>query len=140
MTVLKKVFLVTIMVICGSFSFCYAIDENQLSSGTPQQPTNSYSQTTIGENIQIPDTNTQTENNIENTVNENTLPEEAQNQSIIDTSTGTSISEPQTSTTVSNVSSESKTSTFTNILNIALLVVGVLLVFLAIAILIKLNS
>ena len=140
MAVLKKVFLVTIMIICVSFSFCYAIDENQLSSGNSQQTTDGSQQTTTGENTQTPGENAQAENNIGDSVNENTLPEETQNQDSMTTSTGTTASESQSSTTVSNVSSESKSSTFSNILNIALLVVGVLLVFLAIAILIKLNS
>ena len=146
MSVFKKVFLVTIFIICISFSFCYAIDENQLSSGNSQQTTDGSqqltdgSQQTTGESTQTPGENAQVENNIGDSINENTLPEETQNQDSMTTSTGTIASESQSSTTVSNVSSESKSSTFSNILNIALLVVGVLLVFLAIAILIKLNS
>ena len=151
--ILKKVFLVTFMIICVSFSFCYAIDENQLSSGNSQQTTDGSqqltdgsqqttdgSQQTTGESTQTPGENAQVENNIGGSTNDSTLSEESQNQNSMATSTGATTSESQSSTTVSNVSSESKSSTFSNILNIALLVVGVLLVFLAIAILIKLNS
>lgn len=128
MTVLKKVFLLTIIITFFSFSFCYAIDENQLTS-----------------NMNSSITATQSE--------EESISEEATSQTEdtnVTTSTETSISsqdllsssnyETQPSTTVSSVSSGTKTSTITNILNIALLVVGVLLIFLAIAILIRLHS
>ena len=101
MSVLKRIFLVTISIICISFSFCYAIDENQLSTGTTQSSNTSSLDSTMSIN-----------------------------------SNNTS----QNSTKVSNVSSSSNSSTFSNILNIALIVVGLLLIFLAIAILIKLNS
>lgn len=131
MSILKKIFGVTIFIICISLSSCYAIDENQLSSN--QYPTSESQAQTEG-SIQSYETNTaQTDNtNVEN--NANTSVQET-------TSTlPTSSSESHSSTTVGNVSSSSKTSTITNILNIALLVVGLLLIFLAIAILIRLNT
>lgn len=39
MSVLKKVFWITLFIICISFSYCFAIDENQLNSTTSQQTT-----------------------------------------------------------------------------------------------------
>ena len=147
MTVLKRIFLVTILIICISFSFCYAIDENQLSQNSNQPSvTTGNSQTQVEENDQSVGTNSQVVGNDQSvdsgtqaddtniTTNDNTSVQETTN------SLSTSNQESQSSTTVSNVSSNAKTSTVTNILNIALLVVGVLLIFLAIAILIRLNS
>ena len=131
MAVLKRVFLVTIFIIFISFSYCYAIDENQLSADS-FPPIDSQTQPegnnqSVENNEQLVD-NTDGENNTNTSVQETT------------SSVSTSRAESQSSTTVGNVSSSSKTSTITNILNIALLVVGLLLIFLAIAILIRLNS
>lgn len=39
MSVLKRIFLVTLFIICISFSFCFAIDESQLTSNTSQSTT-----------------------------------------------------------------------------------------------------
>ena len=128
MSVLKKVFLVTIFIISISFSFCYAIDENQLSTNPSANTSN------MLDNVM----SINTEENLTNSTN--TYEEET--PSTISTSASipeTTSSESQ-STTISNVSSSSKTSTISNIINIALIVVGVLLIFLAIAILIRLNS
>ena len=135
MTVLKRIFLVTILIICISFSFCYAIDENQLSQNSNQPSTTTgNSQTLVEENNQSYETN--------NAQTDNTYGESSENTSVQETTNNASTSrtENQSSTIVSNVSSSSKTSTVTNILNIALLVVGILLIFLAIAILIRLNT
>ena len=147
MAVLKRIFLVTVFIICISFSFCYAIDENQLlqNSNQPMTTTNN-SQTQVEGNTQSGETNQQIEGNTQsseaNTPVDNVNVATNDNTSVQETSSSVSPStqESTSSTTVSNVSSNSNTSTVTNILNIALLVVGVLLVFLAIAILIKLNS
>ena len=131
MSVFKRIIFITIFVICISFSFCYAIDENQLSSDS-FPPLDSQTQ---------PEGNNQSAENTEQTT-DNTDDETDTNTSVQETTNpvSTSRSESQSSTTVGNVSSGAKTSTVTNILNIALLVVGLLLVFLAIAILIRLNS
>ena len=123
MSILKRIFLIAIFIICISLSFCYAIDENQLSSN--QYPTSESQVQTEGSNQSYETNTAQTsDTNVEN--NTDTSIQETTN------TTPTSRSENQSSTTVGNVSSNSKTSTITNILNIALLVVGLLLVFLAI--------
>lgn len=132
MSVLKKVFLVTIFIISISFSFCYAIDENQLTLDTNQTSTTQMEDNTISEE----GTTSQAENTIGITASDNT----AESTTSSSESFSSIDSDTQASTTVSSVSTVSKTSTITNILNIALLVVGVLLIFLAIAILIRLNS
>ena len=133
MSVFKKIFFITIFILFISISYCYAIDENQLSSN--QYPT-SDSQTQTEGNNQSSITNGQTTDNANVENNINTSVQETTNTNTITASR----TENQSSTTVGNVSSNSKTSTITNILNIALLVVGLLLIFLAIAILIRLNA
>ena len=144
MAILKRIFLVTIITICISFSFCYAIDENQLSSGTTQQSTSSIdtvmSINTDGNTISNQNNNSEIQNGITaSSINETS---NVNSNSSIETSSASnySTSETKPSTTVSNVSSTSNSSTISNILNIALIVVGLLLIFLAIAILIRLNS
>lgn len=133
MSVFKKIIFITIFILFISISYCYAIDENQLSSN--QYPT-SDSQTQTEGNNQSSITNGQTTDNANVENNINTSVQETTNTNTITASR----TENQSSTTVGNVSSNSKTSTITNILNIALLVVGLLLIFLAIAILIRLNA
>ena len=133
MSVFKKIIFITIFILFISISYCYAIDENQLSSN--QYPT-SDSQTQTEGNNQSSITNGQTTDNANVENNINTSVQETTNTNTITASR----TENQSSTTVGNVSSNSKTSTITNILNIALLVVGLLLIFLAIAILIRLNT
>ena len=130
MSVLKKVFLVTIIIVCISFGSCYAIDENQLTSNTNLT-------TTQSDNRTMPEELTP---QIENSIDTNPSIDLTEETTSSLESSSFSDSDSQASTTVSSVSSVSKTSTITNILNIALLVVGVLLIFLAIAILIRLNS
>ena len=128
MSVLKRTFLVTIFIICISFSFCFAIDENQLSSGSAQPVvTNSIDDVM---SINTGNTNLETANTSE-TSSTSTV---SANPSV------SKSSDTQSSTTVSSVSTGSKSSTISDILNIALIVVGVLLIFLAIAILIRLKS
>ena len=132
MTVIKKVFLLTILIMFFSFSFCYAIDENQLTSSMDSTITTTQPQVdSIPEEI-----TSQTENAIDTTSPDSSFEEST---SSLD-SLSSSDSDSQASTSVSSVSPVSKTSTMTNILNIALIVVGILLIFLAIAILIRLNS
>ena len=133
MSVFKKIIFITIFILFISISYCYAIDENQLSSN--QYP-NTDSQTQTEGNNQSSITNGQTTDNANVENNINTSVQETTNTNTITASR----TENQSSTTVGNVSSNSKTSTITNILNIALLVVGLLLIFLAIAILIRLNA
>ena len=128
MSILKRTFLVTIFIICISFSFCFAIDENQLSSGSAQPAvTNS-----IDDVMSI---------NTGNTNLETTNTNEVSSTSTVSSTPSVSTSaDTQRSTTVSSVTAGSNSSTISDILNIALIVVGVLLIFLAIAILIRLNS
>ncbi len=140
MSVLKRIFLVTLFIICISFSFCYAIDENQLTSGSTN------SEQTIDNTMSINTENTigtteNTVNTVENNLSTGTIQSSYENTSATSSrSSVQSSTDNQDSTRVSNVSSASNKSTIANILNIALLVVGVLLIFLAIAILIRLNS
>ena len=151
MSVFKKVFMITIFVLSISYSLCYAIDENQLNADANTITTQSNTVPTPNtDNTLDIETIMQTNNSVENqldtnqsTENGNTVTSSA-STSISDynssNSISTSDSDSEASTIVSSVSSASKTSTITNILNIGLLVVGVLLIFLAIAILIRLNS
>lgn len=146
MSVIKRIFLVTIFIICISFSFCYAIDENQLSSGSA----NSNQSLDSAMSINNENTISTTENNLsagntqstyENSSSAGNTQSTYENTSATPSTVSTSAStDNQSSTRVSSVSAASNKSTITNILNIALLVVGVLLIFLAIAILIRLNS
>lgn len=141
MSVLKKVFLITICVMCFSISFCYAIDENQLTTSidsamsinTEENTSTAEKSSNIEENTSTTGNSSNIKNSVKSAKSENSLA-----SSSLDTTSATI--ENQGTTTVSNVSSVSSKSTITNILNIALLVVGVLLIFLAIAILIRLNS
>ena len=133
MSVIKRIFLVTIFIICISFSFCYAIDENQLSSGSA----NSNQSLDSAMSINNENTISTTENNLSAGNTHSTYESTSATPSTVSTSAST---DNQSSTRVSSVSAASNNSTITNILNIALLVVGVLLIFLAIAILIRLNS
>ena len=128
MSVLKRTVLVTIFIICISFSFCFAIDENQLSSSSAQP--------TVTNNIDdVMSINTG------NTNLETTNTNEVSSTSTVSSTPSVSTSaDTQRSTTVSSVTAGSNSSTISDILNIALIVVGVLLIFLAIAILIRLNS
>lgn len=143
MSVLKRIFLVTIFIICISFSLCYAIDENQLStnsstiSTTPSTSGNSTIDDAMSINTEqneINSGNTNSGMSITSTTTSTSAPTSTS------ASTSTSTSDSQTSTRVSSISNNSNKSTISDILNIALIVVGVLLIFLAIAILIRLNS
>ena len=132
MSIFKKIFLVAFSLICISFSMCYAIDENQLTQNSSNPVVATPNQSTTG--------NTNSTNAVDNTNAVDSF-----------TQTVTSAAEPTTdntsvsstrehaSTTVSSVSAGSNKSTVTNILNIALIVVGVLLILLAIAIIIRLH-
>ncbi len=133
MSILKKIFLVAFSIICISFSLCYAIDENQLTTNNPnpvvatpnQNPTSNTSVTT-----NIVDNTTTTNSTMQNepaTVDANNYTENP------------STTVTREATTVSSVSTGSNKSTVTNILNIALIVVGFLLILLAVAILIRLK-
>lgn len=133
MSNLRKIFLLTILIIVISFSSCFAIDENQFLSNTDASVDSTATQTTsenYGDNSQVENVgqvDATTTDSDTSTVSSNPI-------------SSSSTVEDQQSTTVSSVSSvRQNSSTISNILNIALIVIGILLILLAIAILLRLH-
>ena len=131
-----KIILMFILMLILSASSCFAIDESELYPNTIANSVsekNSVNETlnNTSENTSTNTNNTNEDNSIQQNITEET------NSQLVVTPTPY---EDDSSTTISGVSSISDGSTFTSILNIALIVVGVLLIFLAIAILIRLKS
>ena len=121
MSKLSKVLVILCIVFCCFYSSCYGVDLNLTDANS------SNSATTTSNTNNLPETNNSS--NLANTqINNNSISNSNNNENI--------------STTVSGVNSvsNSNSSIVSNILNIALIVVGVLLIFLAIAILIRLKK
>lgn len=114
MSKLTKIILIFVLAISFTLSYCYGIDLNLTENSTKTNSTATNSNPT------------------NNTSNSNTI---TSNSSAANTISNTS----STVSSISNVST-SNTSTITNLINIALIVIGVLLIFFAIAILIRLSS
>ncbi len=138
--VIKIIFLF-IIILVTSVNICFAIDESELYANNTNNVSSNIANTAnttndLSANVE----NTETTNQAsENTI----VNEQIQSDSVeaTDTRSITPVSdEDPSSTTVSGVSSISDGSAFATILDIALIVIGILLVLLAIAILIRLKS
>ena len=135
MSKLTKIILFFIIAIIFSFNYCYGIDLNLTESTTTGNSAQSGTQATTDQpttssNTQTPaSTNTATNSTITNTNSTSNV-------------SGNSTKQNTSTSTVSSVQSNqnSSSSTITNLINIALIVIGVLLIFFAIAILIRLSN
>lgn len=119
MSKLLKIMLIACFMITFAFTLSYGIDLNLTADNS--QATNSNTN------------NTSVKGNSSNNTNSN---------SNISTNSTNTVEKNYSSATVSDVKSvqDYNTSTITNIINIALIVVGILLIFFAIAILIRLGK
>ena len=127
MSKLTKFILFFTMLIVFSFNYCYGIDLNLTENSTVADNT-SNTQTSASQDA----------TNTNQAVNASTNGTNTNSQNLFETSK----QNLSTSSTVSSVSTNqnSSTSTITNLINIALIVIGVLLIFFAIAILIRLSK
>ena len=134
MSKLSKTILFFIMAIIFSFNYCYGIDLNLTESTTTGNSAQSGAQTTD----QSSTSNTQTPASTNTAANTTTTNATSSNNSVA----GNSTKQNTSTSTVSSVqnNSNSNSSTITNLINIALIVIGVLLIFFAIAILIRLSN
>ena len=137
-----------LLMILSIFSSVFAVPDdldinseilgNSISSNSGNTTEDSSSANTATATPSVADTNTNTGNTNSNTSTQNTTSQtETSNSTSFDNYTG--IADTSASTTVSSVVPEDGLN-LSNILNILLIVVGVLLILLAIAILIKLKK
>ena len=134
---LKRVFLLTIFVFVIAVGRCYAIDESQFNVNNTQ--TNPMQNTSEASNVPAA---TNDIGNEQASAEENSNQVAQQENSAEPTVSEQAESLPENeSATVSSITpaQQSGNSTVANILNIALIVIGVLLIFLAIAILLRLH-
>ena len=135
--IIKILFLFIIMVLIA-VNICFAIDESELYSNNANSVSSNTTNTVnnVSENVVSDETNNQ--------ISENNVVTEQDQSDPVETTNIKSVTpvsdEDYSSTTVSGVSSMSDGSTFATILDIALIVIGILLILLAIAILIRLKS
>ena len=116
---------------------CFAIDETQFSNII--QPNTSSEPTTQTENPTNAPSSIDINNTIPSESEDNTSLEQTNiDENQVSSSLENDAFEDNESTTVSSVTTQN--SSFTNILNIVLIVVGILLILLAIAILIRIHS
>lgn len=129
MSKLSKILLIACLVVCFSFTLCYGIDLNLTENNA--QASNSSSNTNVNTN-----SNSNTYTNSKNASNS-----ASGNVNNTNNNTNTTTKSNNQAATVGTATLQDyNASTITNIINIALIVVGVLLIFFAIAILIRLGK
>lgn len=128
----KKNLILAIITFLLGFNFCYAVDLDMTDNETNN------ADLTTNTIMEDNNTNTNSNTNTSSTINNTNSTSSSISNSTFNTTNTTSLNSP---TTVSNVNSTSNSSLgLSNILNILLIVIGILLVLLSIAILIRLKK
>ena len=129
-----KIMLMFIIILTLFATTCFAIDEAELYPNSTK--TNNIS----AKNESIEASNSAAVNNSTNSITTTSIQDTSAEEDIDSELISPSIQESDSYTTIGSVDTISDGSTFASIISIALIVVGILLILLAIAILIRLKS